>query len=422
MPLDPRFKKHWFESIGYEPHSKGQWDVHMSEARFRVIVCGRRWGKSYSISQEVTAYLGKEGAQICVIGPTYNHADIVFNEVVRRVVQEQAYPTKRVTNYEIETTWGSRVLKKSADKPESILGRGYDLVVVDEFSVLKEDIWTQYIRPTLTDRQGDALLIGTPRGFNYAYHLYRNALTDPEWASFRNPTWTNPLIAKEEIEVAKQQLPELLFRQEYGAEFVAVGGMVYPYQPDVHIDNRFVPHTQYTRVIGGVDWGFANPSAVLLGGVTCEKPLTIHIFHEWAQARQTTPEVVKKLKELQDKYGVVEFFVDPSAADLIEQAASAGVRTAKANNDIPAGLAATTALMEQNPPRLTFTGGLSQTTYEITHYRYEDTLSGSVKERPEKRDDHCMDAMRYLIMGARDSYQPFEGITLGNRFDLSVLE
>ena len=421
MPLDPRFKKHWFESIGYEPHSKGQWDVHMSEARFRVIVCGRRWGKSYSISQEVTAYLGKEGAQICVIGPTYSHADIVFNEVTRRVVQEQAYPVKKVTGYEIETKWGSKVLKKSADKPESILGRGYDLVVIDEFSVLKEEIWTQYIRPTLTDRQGDALLIGTPRGFNYAYHLYRNSLTDPEWASFRNPTWTNPLISPKEIGVAKEQLPDLLFRQEYGAEFVAVGGMVYPFQPDVHIDKSFHPITQYSRVIGGVDWGFANPAAIVLGGVVCENPLTIHIFHEWTDTRQTTPEVVERLQKLQKEFNVVEFFVDPSAADLIQQAYQAGVRTAKANNDIPGGIASVAAMMEQGPPRLTFGAGLSQIVYEITHYRYEDTLSGAVKERPEKRDDHCMDAMRYMVMGARDSYQPFDGVSSGTRLDMSGL-
>jgi hypothetical protein len=420
MILDTKFKEAWFKNINYEPHSKGQWDLHRSDARFRVCVCGRRWGKSFSVSQEATAYLCVPDTSVAVIAPTYKHSDIVYREIYRRIVRDGAIPTRRVSQYEIETAWGSRVVKRSADKPDNILGDGHDLVIVDEFSVLKEEVWTQYIRPTLSDRRGAALFIGTPRGFNYAYQLYQLGLDpdSPEWACFRNPTWTSPRISPDEVEQAKNDLPELMFQQEYGAEFVAVGGMVYPFRPDYHLNKKFYAPQRYSRIVGGVDWGFANPSAVILGGVINEHPLVVHVFHEWTLPRQTTPEVVNKLKDLQDEFAVLGFFIDPSAADLIEQAENAGVRVEPANNDVPGGIAAVASMMEGDPSRLTFAPGMVQTIHEITRYRYEDTFNRNINEKPAKKDDHCMDALRYMVMGVRDSYQPWDATLAGEREDL----
>ena len=416
-----QYKKDWFASVGYNPHSEGQWNIHMSEARFRVVCCGRRFGKSYSVSQEALTYLGMPNASVAVVGPTYSHADIVFNEVHRRIVQEKSMPTSRVTQYEIRTPWGARVVKKSADKPEGILGDGHDLVIIDEAAVLKEEVWTQYIRPTLSDRRGDALLISTPRGFNYFYSLWALGQgKDDQWESFQNPSSSNPLIDPGEIAAAKKDLPDLLFRQEYGAEFVAVGGMVYPFDPAIHIDMNFYPVTRYSRILAGVDWGVANPSVILLGGVLSENPLRVHVFFEFVKPRMTSPELVKKLLEVQEKFGVVQFFIDESAKDLVMQAYNAGVRVDdedSCNRDIPGGIAAVASMMENDPSMLTIAPGLKDFVFEITHYKYEDTMDTNIPEKPKKRRDHCMDALRYLIMGIRDSYQPFEPEVAGERMD-----
>jgi hypothetical protein len=142
------------------------------------------------------------------------------------------------------------------------------------------------------------------------------------------------------------------------------------------------------------------------------------VFHEWTLPRQTTPEVVNKLKDLQDEFAVLGFFIDPSAADLIEQAENAGVRVEPANNDVPGGIAAVASMMEGDPSRLTFAPGMVQTIHEITRYRYEDTFNRNINEKPAKKDDHCMDALRYMVMGVRDSYQPWDATLAGEREDL----
>ena len=200
--------------------------------------------------------------------------------------------------------------------------------------------------------------------------------------------------------------------------------MVYAFDPARHIDKTFYPHTRYNRIVAGVDWGFANPAAIILGGVLNESPLRIHVFEEWVHPRVTTPKMVEKLKELQDKYGVVQFFIDESAPDLIAQAYDAGVRVDPedpCNRDVPGGIAAVAAMMESDPPRLTFAPGLATLFFEIGHYKYEDTMDANLNEKPKKKNDHGMDGLRYMVVGARDSYQPFEPEVAGKRMDWDTL-
>jgi len=101
-----------------------------------------------------------------------------------------------------------------------------DFVVVDETAHIPKfgEVWEQSLRPALSDRRGKAIFISTPKGFNHFWELYQQAQQREGWAAFQHPTWDNPYIAPEEIEEARKQLPSLVFRQEYGAEFVQLAG------------------------------------------------------------------------------------------------------------------------------------------------------------------------------------------------------
>jgi len=123
---------------------------------------------------------------------------------------------------------GGTVQVKSADSPAGLRGEGLDFLVVDEAAFIEKwgEVWEQALRPTLSDRAGGALFISTPRGFNHFSELYQNA-TGPEWARWQFPTWDNPHIAASEIEAARGMLPGLIFRQEYGAEFVQLAGALF---------------------------------------------------------------------------------------------------------------------------------------------------------------------------------------------------
>jgi predicted phage terminase large subunit-like protein len=118
---------------------------------------------------------------------------------------------------------------KSADKPESLRGEGLDGVIVDEAAHIRkfDELWTQVLRPALSDRQGSAWFISTPYGFNEFYELYRRSDNDSNWSAFQFPTWSNPFIERTEIDAARGDLTDLTFRQEYGAEFVQLAGAMF---------------------------------------------------------------------------------------------------------------------------------------------------------------------------------------------------
>jgi predicted phage terminase large subunit-like protein len=132
----------------------------------------------------------------------------------------------RVVRFPGKGGWGGWLGVKSLHKPNDLRSEGLDLLVVDEaahFGKLQE-AWQQALRPTLTDKLGRALFISTPKGRNYFYELYKRAEQSSDWESFHFPTSASPYITQGEIEAARLELPELVFRQEYEAKFVQIAG------------------------------------------------------------------------------------------------------------------------------------------------------------------------------------------------------
>ncbi len=123
---------------------------------------------------------------------------------------------------------GGFVAVRSADNPDSLRGEGLDFVVMDECAFMQKEAWTEAIRPALSDRQGKALFISTPKGRNWFWEAYMRGVNGEEgWESWTFPTSSNPYIEPAEIEAAKRDLPEMIFRQEYLAEFIDDSGGVF---------------------------------------------------------------------------------------------------------------------------------------------------------------------------------------------------
>jgi len=100
-------------------------------------------------------------------------------------------------------------------------GDGLDLAVLDECAFMRKEAWTEAIRPALSDRLGKALFISTPKGRNWFWENYQRGVNGEEgWAAFSFPTESNPYMDGCEVAAAKRDLPELIFRQEYLAEFI----------------------------------------------------------------------------------------------------------------------------------------------------------------------------------------------------------
>lgn len=129
----------------------------------------------------------------------------------------------------IEFVNGSQLWFKSADNPDALRGRGIDFLVVDEAAMVKSEAWLNALRPSLSDTQGKAVFISTPKGHNWFFELWTRG-KDPKFSDYQSwsyPTAGNPYINKQEIEAARQTLPESVFRQEYLAEFIENVGTVF---------------------------------------------------------------------------------------------------------------------------------------------------------------------------------------------------
>jgi phage FluMu gp28-like protein len=195
-----------------KPH-EGQRNVLESKARFRVLMCGRRWGKSL-ISKQYVITESLAGNVNAYITPTYSLAKVFFDEIAKLIPNEVATANKSDLVFKFVT--GGEIRFFTGERLDNLRGLKFHNVIIDEACYIPhlEDAWNNAIRPTLTDYQGRALFISTPRGKDFFYRLYlRNG--DKDFESFKYTTYDNPFINNKEIDDAKASLPEAVFEQEY---------------------------------------------------------------------------------------------------------------------------------------------------------------------------------------------------------------
>lgn len=172
-----------------------------------------------------------DGSPVAFFAPTYKLLLEVWSEMERTLRPVLAKINKAEMRMELIT--GGKIDFWTLEDSDAGRGRKYKRIVVDEaaHARLLKDAWERAIAPTLTDYQGEAWFISTPKGINFFHELYQRGESDsfPDWASFHMPTTVNPHIKPEEVERFRLENPELVFRQEYLAEFITFGaGLIKP--------------------------------------------------------------------------------------------------------------------------------------------------------------------------------------------------
>ena len=212
-------------TIDAQPHP-GQLEVHNSDARFKVLSAGRRWGKTRLGVNECLDAASK-GGRAWWVSPSYKTSEVGWRPL-RQIARQIPNAEVRLVDRMVTLPGGGFVAVRSADNPDSLRGEGLDFVVMDECAFMQKEAWTEAIRPSLSDRLGKALFISTPKGRNWFWENYQRGVNGEEgWQSWKFPTVNNPYIQASEVEAAKRDLPEIIFRQEYLAEFVDDSGGVF---------------------------------------------------------------------------------------------------------------------------------------------------------------------------------------------------
>lgn len=221
------------------PLSDPQRGVAESEARFRVLIAGRRFGKTFFARRELARFGRIPKRKAWYIAPTYRMAkEIMWGPLKERLTELRWLDGKpNETDLSAVLKCGSVIALRGADNPDSLRGSGLDFVVFDEFADIKPSAWFEVVRPMLADRGGHALFIGTPKGRNWAYDLYLKGLNGAEagWRSWHFTTIEGGNVPPEEVEAARRELDELTFQQEFEASFVNFEGRAYyPFAIETH--------------------------------------------------------------------------------------------------------------------------------------------------------------------------------------------
>jgi hypothetical protein len=202
-----------------------QQEVWTDPARFKVIAAGRRTGKSRMAAWRlIVSALEADKGHVWYVAPTQQQArDIMWQQLLE--LGNPVIANSHVNNMQLTLINGSIISLKGADRPETMRGVALKFVVLDEYADIKPTVFEQILRPALADLKGHCIFIGTPKGRNHFYDIYKMGQSGkPEtkdWKSWHFTSFDNPLLDKEEIEIAKNTMSTFAYRQEFMASFEA---------------------------------------------------------------------------------------------------------------------------------------------------------------------------------------------------------
>ena len=139
-------------TITMPPLHAGQRSVRDINARFTVLACGRRWGKTrYGVTKCVEIAIG--GGRVWWVAPTYGMAGVGWR-LLKALLRNVPFATLKEADRCITFPGGGEIWIKSADNPNNLRGEGLDYAILDECAFMQDSVFDEVIRPALSDRQG----------------------------------------------------------------------------------------------------------------------------------------------------------------------------------------------------------------------------------------------------------------------------
>lgn len=390
------------------PTPQTEFSLHPAQAiiaadlhRFRVVNCGRRFGKSVLAIQEMNgAAVYKKDANIAYIAPTYQQARDICWEQLKSLTRPIA---KKVNESRLELTITnnfstlSKISLRGWESVETLRGQAFDFLVIDEIAQMREfwSAWRTVLLPTLIDRSGEAMFLSTPRGFNHFYDLYKMESKDPDFKSFHFTSYDNPHMKSGEIEKMRASMTEDQFAQECLADFRKTEGLVFKtFSRERHVlspeQMAQLDDKSWRDTLVGVDFGFTNPTAIVT--IKVDGDNNFYIVDEWYKKQKTNKDVIAQLKIIRPN----EVYPDCAEPDRILEITNEGFYTVDVNKDIEYGIQLMQQLFKAN--KIFIAPHCENLIYELETYRYAEKKPGmEEREKPVKEFDHAIDALRYVI-------------------------
>ena len=302
--------------------TKPQYEVSSCNKRFRVLISGRRFGKTYLCITEMMKYASKPNQKIWYVAPTFKMAkEIAWSNLKEMLNQFNWIDDINETTMSIRIRKTNSVISlKGADNYDALRGTGLNFLILDEFADIDKRTWFEVLRASVADTLGDVLMCGTPKGYgNWSYEMYLKGKQDDNWGSYQYTTIQGGMVSKAEIEQAKQDIDIRTFRQEFEGTFENYAGSVYyNFHPVDSVIDRQIDWEKPLHI--GMDFN-VDPMSACVTQIEKDK---IYAVDEIIIYSSNTDEMCQ---EIRDRYGSkAQIFIYPDPASR-QRKTSAGGRT-----------------------------------------------------------------------------------------------
>ena len=302
--------------------TKPQYEVSSCNKRFRVLISGRRFGKTYLCITEMMKYASKPNQKIWYVAPTFKMAkEIAWSNLKEMLNQFNWIDDINETTMSIRIRKTNSVISlKGADNYDALRGTGLNFLILDEFADIDKRTWFEVLRASVADTLGDVLMCGTPKGYgNWSYEMYLKGKQDDHWGSYQYTTIQGGMVSKAEIEQAKQDIDIRTFRQEFEGTFENYAGAVYyNFHP---VDNVVKKEIDWSKPLHiGLDMN-VDPMSACVSQLEKDK---FYFVDEIVIYGSNTDEMCQEIK---DRYGTkvpITIYPDPACR---QRKTSAGGRT-----------------------------------------------------------------------------------------------
>lgn len=288
-------------------HDGGQYQLFYEQSRFQLLVKGRRWGGSV-LAQNRGLQTATMGGIVWWVWPNYPMSQSGWLKLLQVIEPMRAAGACKIdaVNLRVEFGGGGYMQMKSGERPDTLRGEGLDLLLGDEFAYLKDgkNTFEYKLRPALAEKMGRALLLTSPNGLDHVYEYFNMAAEWPDWYAVRHPSWDNPFMPAAEIEHARKTLPDGVFRQEYGAEFLEDSGGVFDLEAVEKAEWREAPEEGHSYR-GSLDLGRKRDSTVLgIWDISTEPVQLVHVKRWLGRGEEQKKDIVETCR-----YWNVEYLI-----------------------------------------------------------------------------------------------------------------
>ena len=396
-------------------------DFHKRKERWAVLVAHRRAGKTVATICDIIRRAiveNKQDARYAYIAPYYAQAKNIAWDYLLKFA-EPAIVKANQSELWVELVNGAKIRLFGADNPDALRGLYLDGVVLDEYADMKPRMWGEIVRPLLTDREGWATFIGTPKGHNSFYDIYNAAQKHENWYVKTLRADQSGLIPQNELLDAQSTMSANQYEQEFLCSFeAAILGAYYGQEmrritdldriTDIEYDDMFPCHTAW-------DLGFNDSTSIWWFQVVHGE---IRVLDHHSSNGQAIPFYTGLLKQKEEEFGYrygIHWLPHDARAKTLASGGKSIIEQISTKIDIK---------QLKIVPNLSLQDGIQATRLALNrtwfHNRCEEGIECLRQYQREWDDDkkvfrdrpkhdwtsHSSDAMRYLAIVWKDEELP----------------